>query len=121
LAAALAWYERSVTLYEQVGDKAGLAATYNNIGEIHRARGELDAALEWYERSVNLNEQIGDKLHVALTMDNMGYIALAQKDWARALDLFTRSRDLYAGIGLEKETRREEEMMRKARRGMAEG
>ncbi len=100
--------KRSAALYEQMGGKAGLAATYNNIGEIHRARRELDAASEWYARSLKLCEQVGDKMQIALTLHNMGIIALAQKDWARALDLFARSRDLYAGIGLENKMRQEE-------------
>jgi len=32
---ALGWYKKSVALGEELGDKAGLAASYNNIGLIH--------------------------------------------------------------------------------------
>jgi predicted ATPase len=48
--AALGWYEKSVALKEELGDRAGLAATYNNIGGVHDARGDYGAALGWYEK-----------------------------------------------------------------------
>jgi predicted ATPase len=116
--AALEWYERSVALGEELGDRAVLATTYNNIASVQYARGEYEAALEWYERSVALKEELGDRAGLATTLHNMGHIALAQGDLLRALSLFARSRGLYAEIGLEKDVAEEEEMIAEVRRQM---
>jgi tetratricopeptide (TPR) repeat protein len=55
-----AWLEEHGRACEALGDRKGLTTTYNNIGEIHRARGDYAAALEWYEKNVAIKEKLGD-------------------------------------------------------------
>jgi len=90
-AAALAWYERSVVLQEELGDRAGLAPTYNNIGRVHYARGEYGAALEWYAKSVALEEGLGDRAGLATTYNNIGQVHYARGDYGAALEWYERS------------------------------
>ena len=101
-----------------MGDRAGLATSYNNIGLIYDARGEYGAALGWYEKSVALKEELGDRAGLATTLHNVAHVVLAQEDLRRALDLFARSRALYAEIGLEKDVADEDEMIAEVRRRM---
>jgi predicted ATPase len=113
---ALAWYEKSVALFEALGDRAGLARTYNNIGAIHQACGAYDAALEWYMKDLAISEELGDRAGLAATLHNMAHIALARDDLMQALDLFMRSQDIYAEIGLARGVAEEEEMIAEVRR-----
>ena len=66
------WWKEYGRASENLGDKAGLAASYSNIASVHYARGDYGAALEWYERSVALKEELGDKAGLAASYNNIG-------------------------------------------------
>ena len=59
--AALAMYQQAAPVLEEIGGRAMLATVYNNIGEVHRARGEYDAALAMYQQAAPVLEEIGDR------------------------------------------------------------
>jgi len=84
--AALEWYEKARVIQEELGDRAVLATTYNNIGGIYDARGEYDSALEWYEQSVALGEELGDRAGLAPTYSNIGLIYDARGEYDSALE-----------------------------------
>jgi tetratricopeptide (TPR) repeat protein len=84
--AALQWYQKSVALQEALGDRAGLATSYNNIGEVCRARGDYAAALEWYEKSVATQEALGDYAGLATSFSNIGGVYFALGDFQLALN-----------------------------------
>ncbi|MDI6736176.1 MAG: tetratricopeptide repeat protein, partial [bacterium] len=85
---ALKWYEKSIKIFEKIGNQAGLATTYNNIGEIHRAQGNYQEALKWYEKS---NEKIGDQAGLATTYNNIASIHYAQGNYQEALKWYEKS------------------------------
>ena len=58
---ALDYYQRSLALYEDIGDKQGIALSLNNIAESYRHKGEPDRSLDHYERSMAIFEKIGNK------------------------------------------------------------
>ena len=90
-AEALRWYEQSVVLKEELGDKAGLATSYTNIGSIHYARGAYGEALAWFEKSVVLNEKLGDKVGLAMSYNNIGAVQYARGANDEALMLYEKS------------------------------
>jgi len=96
---ALEWYAKSVTLNEELGNKAGLATSYNNIGAIHDARGDYGAALEWYAKSVALKEELGDRAGLATSYNNIGLIHKARGDYGAALEWYARSVALTEELG----------------------
>jgi hypothetical protein len=65
LAAALTWYEKSVTLTEALGDKAGLAATLRKMGYIALDKNDLTRALELCMRRRDLYASMDLKKDVA--------------------------------------------------------
>jgi tetratricopeptide (TPR) repeat protein len=66
-----------VEIAEELGDLAGLATTYNNIGLIHDAWGDYDAALEWMQRSLDIFERLGAKASAATVRKNIGVLRQA--------------------------------------------
>jgi len=99
LESALKLYDKSVVLKEALGEKAGLATTYNNIASIHYARGVYAQALTWYEKSVALYEAVGDKSGLATTYNNIGLIHDARGDYAEALTWYAKSVALEEELG----------------------
>ncbi len=57
--AALEWYQQSVALKEELGDRAGMATTLHNMGHIALAQRDLRRALDFFTRSRDLYAAIG--------------------------------------------------------------
>ena len=96
---ALEHYQRSLAIKEDIGDRVGLATTYNDIGGIHRARGGYDSALVWHQKSVALAEELGDRASLAISFNNIGEIHRARGDYDRALNYYQRSLAIKEELG----------------------
>ena len=57
---ALALYQESLQIKEQIGDLKGKAASLHQMAQVYLTRGDLDRALALYQESLQLKEQIGD-------------------------------------------------------------
>jgi tetratricopeptide (TPR) repeat protein len=69
---------RQLTLAGESDNRAGLAASYNNIGLIYADRGDYEAALEWYQKSVEIAEELGDRAGLAISYNNIGWLYLEE-------------------------------------------
>ena len=85
------WWQAYGDASQRLGDRAGLATTYNNIGLIHDARGDYRVALEWYMKDLAISEELGDRAGLAATYNNIGRIHDARGDYPAALDWYGKS------------------------------
>jgi tetratricopeptide (TPR) repeat protein len=67
----LEWYEKDLAISEELGDRAGLATSYNNIGMIHNAREDYATATEWLEKSLAIFEEIGAVADATTVRENL--------------------------------------------------
>ncbi|MEC4895805.1 MAG: CHAT domain-containing protein, partial [Oscillatoria sp. PMC 1051.18] len=58
--AAIALYQESLTLTEQIGNVQGKAVTLHNLAILKANRGDIEAAIALYQESLTLTEQIGN-------------------------------------------------------------
>jgi tetratricopeptide (TPR) repeat protein len=58
---AVAYTREAMNLASEIGDKKGLAASYNNLGIAYRNQGALDKALEYYINSLKIYEGLDNK------------------------------------------------------------
>ena len=65
----------SLSLYEQLGDKAGAAAAIHTLAQVARNGGEYGASAAMFERSLALAREAGDTRGVA---DAVGYLAMVR-------------------------------------------
>ncbi|MBM4422620.1 MAG: tetratricopeptide repeat protein, partial [Chloroflexi bacterium] len=96
---ALALYQESLQLDEQLGDKKGKAASLHAMAEVFLTRGDLDRALALYQESLQLDEQLGDKKGKAASLHNMAQVFLTRGDLDRALALYQESLQLKEQLG----------------------
>jgi tetratricopeptide (TPR) repeat protein len=68
------WYERSLIISEELGDRRGLANIYHQLGVVAQLRGRLDVAQEWYEKCLSLREELGDQQGVAKAYHQLGMV-----------------------------------------------
>jgi len=71
---ALPFYEQALSLYRQVGDKAGEARTLNNIGGVYQDLNQSQKALRSLEQALSLSRQVGNKPGEATSLGNIGMI-----------------------------------------------
>ena len=96
---ALEYYHRSLKLAEEIGNKAGAAATLNSIGNLYYSQGNDAQALEYFEQSLKLKQEVGDKLGVARALNNIGVIYSVQGQYAQALDYLQQNVKLLEELG----------------------
>ncbi len=90
---ALFYFEKSLRLEIELGNKEGESDDLNNIAWIFQKKGELDKALSYYEKSLNLSSE-KDKAaaynNIALVYDDKGEYTKAVSYYKKALAIETR-------------------------------
>ena len=96
---ALDYLQQSLTLIQQIGDKAGEGTTLNNISTLYHAQGDYETALAYLKQSLTIWQQIGDKAGEGTTLNNLSQIYDAQGDYATALMCLKQSLAIQQQIG----------------------
>jgi tetratricopeptide (TPR) repeat protein len=72
---ALDWYRKSLEINEALGNRAGVASSYHQLGMVAHERGDYDQALDWYRKSLEIKEALGDRAFMASSY--MGSLAIS--------------------------------------------
>ena len=102
-------YERARTAYtmarersEELGDRAGIANSLNNLGLVAQQQGDYEAAREYHEDSLELKEELGDRAGIATSLNNLGLVARNQGDYEAAREYFERCVRTFIEIGADR-------------------
>ena len=87
---AMDYYERSLTIDEELGYTYGMGSSLGNIGNVHYNKGDLDTALDYYERSLKIDEELGDKRGVGKSLNNIGWTYYEIGKYNKALECYNR-------------------------------
>jgi predicted ATPase/Tfp pilus assembly protein PilF len=97
---ALKHYEESLAIRRDLKDERGAAATLNNMGMVHRHKGDLETARPLFDEALKLFRKLGHDAAVASCLTNLAALELAsgQPDAAHrsadeALELFRKIGD----------------------------
>jgi tetratricopeptide (TPR) repeat protein len=69
---AIEFYQKSLVIYEKVGDVHGMAKTWQGLGNVYQQKGEWDKAIEFYQNAFATMEKLGDVHGMAQTYMNLG-------------------------------------------------
>ena len=97
--AARSLYEESLAVWQEVGDKAGVADALNNLGWVAWRQSDYIAARALSEKSLALHQELSDKKGVAHSLNNLGWVAHFQGDYAKARAFHERSLRLRRELG----------------------
>ncbi len=84
---ALFYYDKSLKLAIELGEKETEAANLNNIAWIFQTKGELDKALSYYEKSLSLSSE-KDK---AITYNNIALICNKKEEYAKSVNYLKKA------------------------------
>jgi tetratricopeptide (TPR) repeat protein len=89
--------QASLTIAQELGDRAGVAACYHQLGMLAQDRGDYDTAEQRYQAALAINEEIGKQAGAARTLSQLGIL---RTDQGRAADaVATRCRALSSAPG----------------------
>lgn len=96
---ALNYYEKSLNIKQQIGDKSGASLALNNIAMIYYNQGNITKALAYHTQSLKIQEELGNKSGIANSLNNIGGIYDNQGDTHKALEYFSKSLKLREELG----------------------
>ncbi|MFQ5796017.1 MAG: BTAD domain-containing putative transcriptional regulator [Candidatus Bipolaricaulia bacterium] len=95
---ATALLEESLALFQELGDKEGIAGSLNRLGLVACSEGDLGRAAALCEEALTLYRELGDKLGIADSILYLGHVAQYQDDLGRATALYEESLVLCRGL-----------------------
>lgn len=72
--------DKALTLFKQVGDKKGIAASLNTIATTHLNLENYEQAKKSYREALDIALEINDRNRQATVLQNLGTVAIAQKE-----------------------------------------
>jgi predicted ATPase/DNA-binding winged helix-turn-helix (wHTH) protein len=91
--------ERGLSLYEELGDESGIAASLNALAIVARDRGDYAAAQANFERSLACWRLLSDRLAIARCLHNLANVVKVRGDYGRARWALTEAADIFEEQG----------------------
>jgi tetratricopeptide (TPR) repeat protein len=67
-------YQRSLDVKERLGDQAGMASGYHQLGVLAQDRGDHEEAARQYQRSLDIKERLGNQAGMASSYSQLGLL-----------------------------------------------
>jgi len=96
---ALEYYERSLRLREELGNKIGIATSYQSIGVVLSIQKKNDEALQYFLKALKIKEEAGAREGVTSLLNNVGNTYMEQKKYALAAEYSLKSLALAKELG----------------------
>ncbi|MCP4487905.1 MAG: tetratricopeptide repeat protein [Gammaproteobacteria bacterium] len=87
------------SLARQTGDLAGLAESFDSLGEIARYQGDYAVARDYHQQSLAIRRTLGDQRGIALSLNNLGNVVFHQSDYTSALDYRKQGLSIMRALG----------------------
>jgi CHAT domain-containing protein/tetratricopeptide (TPR) repeat protein len=97
--AALQSFGQALTIYREIGDRAGEGAALNNIGEVYSSLGQYLQALDSYEQALAISRAIGDRTGEGRTLTGIGAVYDRLGQYLQALDSYEQALAISRAIG----------------------
>jgi tetratricopeptide (TPR) repeat protein len=91
--------QRSLFLYEELGDESGIAASLNALAISARDRGDYASAQDNFERSLACWRLLSDRLAIARCLHNLANVVRVRGDYTRARRALGEATDIFEQLG----------------------
>ncbi len=98
-AAAEEWYQRSLSLSRQIGDKRGESACLNNCALIQWELGDIKSAEEGFLNALDLYRELGSRLGEAKALNNLANAAADRGDYSASLQYLKQALQIHTEMG----------------------
>ena len=95
----LEYLNKSLSLYEKIGFKKGVALSYNNIGDVNLQLGNYKNVLHNYQKSLIARKEMGDKNGMIISLSRKGAYFDSIHDYNLAIRYFKMALNYAEEIG----------------------
>ena len=92
-------YQQALAIFEELGDRAGMANTYHNLGILAHDQSDYDTAHNRYQQALAIFEELGDRAGMANTYHQLGILAQARGDYDTAHNRYEQSLHIEEELG----------------------
>ncbi len=85
--AALQTYQQVLEIHKTFNDKAGVAETLDNIGEVYTGLSDYDKAMDVLQQALTIRKELNDKAGIGETFNNIGFVHRQLGEYPKALEL----------------------------------
>jgi tetratricopeptide (TPR) repeat protein len=86
---------------QEIGDRSGIAASFNNLGSAYYSLGEYQQAIEYHQQSLVIAQEIGDRRGEADSWFNLANVLNKLNRKQDAMGAYRNSRQLYQAMQLD--------------------
>ena len=91
--------DQSLSLYEKLGDRWGIAASLNALAVSARDRGDYASAQSQFERCLSCWRSLSDPSATARCLHNLANVVKARGDYSRAQEALTEATSIFETLG----------------------
>jgi CHAT domain-containing protein/uncharacterized protein HemY len=97
---AIEYFQKSITLYEKLGDgdvnfRIGLADNFASLARVHRTTGDNGQALLLFNKALDIASGLPNRDRAAGILNSLGVLYLEQEDYAKAIVYLNQSLQSY--------------------------
>jgi tetratricopeptide (TPR) repeat protein len=96
---AIESFELSLAYNGSVDNEPGIVSSYNSLGKVNLAKGELETAAGYFLAAYELAVELGDDDLTAQTLNHQGELAMQGREYDRAVELYLKALELAEGAG----------------------
>ncbi|MEM9817582.1 MAG: CHAT domain-containing protein [Cyanobacteria bacterium P01_D01_bin.6] len=96
---AIDYFEQSLAIFPNLGDRQSEVLALNNLGSAHRFLDEYERAIDYYSQALILAREIGDRRSEALPLSNLGDVYASFGDYDRAIESYEQALSIYREVG----------------------
>ena len=96
---AFQYWEQALRIYEEIGERSGVAKSLHNLGVAYRSLGEYNKAIDYYQQSLAIKKEIGDRSGVASSLSGLGIAYHSLGEYNKAIDYYHQSLAIDREIG----------------------
>jgi predicted ATPase len=97
-AATLSYYEQSLHVYQEIGDRVGMGRALNTIGLVYREMNNFAAARQYCEQGLQLCRETGNRRDEAYALHHLGTACFWQHDYGAARTYLERSLPIFRDV-----------------------
>ncbi len=95
---SLEYFEKSIAIFEGMGDTIKLSSCYQNIGNVYFNIGSFDLALELYFRALHTFESAGNMIGMADCYNNIGSVHKELGSLDKAIEFHKKSMTIFGEL-----------------------
>jgi tetratricopeptide (TPR) repeat protein len=95
---AITHHLQALEVRKQIGDEAGEAKSYNNLGNICLALDLHKEAVDYYQQALEANQRLGKPEEIAKIYRNLGLVFQKMEKWENAQQYYEQSLNVYTKL-----------------------